>query len=303
MRSDRRQDDACMIRVTWVGLLSNLALAGVKLAVGLLAGSLALVADGFHSLSDMVGDFAVLFGIHFASKEPDPKHPYGHGRIETFAAFFVATVLIIAGGGMIYQAAVRLAELQVENDRATVVAGPAVIAVALLSVAAKETLYRWTRRVAVRTHSTVLYANAWHHRTDSLSSVAVLIGAAAVYLGYPHGDPLAAMAVALMIILVAVRVVGDCFHELSERAVDRQTLEQIERVLQTDRRICQWHRLRTRSVGREVFVDLHILVDPELNIKEAHQIADTLEYNLHEQISRPVNVVVHVEPDLPELRQ
>ncbi len=303
MRSDRRQDDACMIRVTWVGLLSNLALAGVKLAVGLLAGSLALVADGFHSLSDTVSDFAVLFGIHFASKEPDPKHPYGHGRIETFAAFFVAAALIIAGGGMIYQAAVRLAELQVENDRATIVAGPAVIAVALLSVAVKELLYRWTRRVAVRTHSTVLYANAWHHRTDALSSVAVLIGAAAVYLGYPHGDPLAAMAVALMIILVAVRIVGDCVHELSERAVDRQTLEQIERVLQTDRRICQWHRLRTRSVGREVFVDLHILVDPELNIKEAHQIADTLEYNLHEQISRPVNVVVHVEPDLPELRQ
>ena len=303
MRNNQRQDNASISRVTWIGLYSNLGLAAVKLSAGVWAGSLALTADGLHSLADTVTDLAVIFGVYFGGKEPDYTHPYGHGRIETFAAVFVAIALFLAGAGMMYKAGGDIAAIHAVPEKGPTTLNAAVIAVALLSLGTKEVLYRWARRIAVTTHSTALYANAWHHRSDSLSSVAVLIGVVAVRLGYPYGDPLAALAVSLMIVMVAIRIIGDCFHELSERAVDRSTLRQIEQVLGSDGRICQWHRLRTRTVGREIFVDVHILVNPELNITEAHQIADTLENNLHHQIPRPINVVVHIEPDVPELRQ
>ena len=303
MLTNRQQNDSRIRRVTWGGLWCNLALTVGKITVGITAGSLALVADGFHSLSDIATDIAVIFGVYFGGKAPDSQHPYGHGRMETFSAAFVALTLIAVGLGMIYKAGLEIARVHLPNAEPTMMMTSTVMAIAILSVVSKELLYQWTRRVAVKTHSTALYANAWHHRSDALSSVAVLIGVAAVKLGYPHGDQLAAIAVGLMIVLVAVRIIGGCFHEFSERAVDRQTLTQIEAILQADTRIHQWHQLRTRSVGREIFIDLHILVDPTLNITYAHQIAETLETNLHEQIARPVNVIVHVEPDTPELRK
>lgn len=303
MNYDRRQDDAAIRRITWVGLWVNVGLTVIKIAIGLAGGSLALLADGFHSLSDMATDVAVIFGVHFGGKEPDRNHPYGHGRIETFSAAFVALMLAAVGIVMIYKAGRDIAQMHHPQGSACEMLSSAVLAAAILSILVKETLYQWTRRVALKTHSTALYANAWHHRSDALSSIAVLIGVIAVRMGYSYGDPLAAVAVALMIILVAGRIISDCFRELSERAVDRDTLEQIEKVIQSDDRVRQWHRLRTRSVGREIFLDLHILVDPRLNIAEAHRIADALERNLHDQIPRPVNVIVHMEPDLPELRK
>jgi cation diffusion facilitator family transporter len=303
MLKDRRQDDVRIRRVTWVGMWINFALTGAKISVGILAGSLGLVADGFHSLSDIATDIAVIFGVYFGGKAPDSQHPYGHGRMETFSAAFVALALLSVGAGMIYKAGLDISKSHLSGETPAVTMSAAVMGIALLSVLSKELLYQWTRRVAVKTHSTALYANAWHHRSDAFSSVAVLVGAIAMRMGYPHGDQLAAIAVGLMIMLVAVQIISGCFHEFAERAVDRKTLSQIEGVLQADARIRQWHQLRTRSAGREIFIDLHILVDPTLNITDAHQIADTLERNLHEQIARPVNVVVHVEPDTPELRK
>jgi len=131
----------------------------------------------------------------------------------------------------------------------------------------------------------------------------VLIGAVAVKFGYPHGDQLGAIAVGLMIVMVGCKIVGDCISELAEGAVDTATLQQIQTVINTHQGVRQWHQLRTRSVGREVFLDVHILVDPLLNITQAHEIAESLETELIEQLSRPVNVMVHVEPDIPELRR
>jgi cation diffusion facilitator family transporter len=178
-----------------------------------------------------------------------------------------------------------------------------VIWIALLSVVSKEALYQWTRIVAVRVNSSAVYANAWHHRSDALSSVAVIVGAVAVKFGYPHGDQLGAIVVGIMIILVGIKVIEGCFREFSERAVDAKTVEQIRKIIESEKRIRSWHKLRTRSVGREIFLDLHILVDPQLNITAAHEIAECLETTLHEQMPQPVNVMVHIEPDLPEMRK
>ena len=283
--------------VTNLAIAGNIILFAVKVGVGLFAGSMALVYDGIHSLSDMVTDIAVLVGTYFGSKQPDESHPYGHGRIETFAAGFIGIVLAGIGAVMIYRAAVAIAAGKYRS------LGFIVLFVALISIIVKELLYIITRRVAVKTHSSALYANAGHHRSDALSSVAVLIGFISLKFGFDYGDQIAAVAVGLMIILVAVRVIGGCLHELTESAVDEGTIEHIKSIINSNSSIRQWHRLRSRTVGREVFLDLHILVDPDLNIAGAHEIAESLEEALHEQISRPVNITVHIEPDVPALRK
>ena len=284
-------------KVTYVGMAVNVGLAMIKIVFGLGVGSIALLADGFHSFSDLATDVAVLVGVYFGSKEPDHEHPYGHGRIETFSAAFVAMVLMLVGCWMIYEASMEVARTDASQAVSTTF-GVVVIVVSLISVIAKEWVYRWTRNIAVKTHSAALYANAWHHRSDALSSVAVLIGAIAMIFGFLHGDQIAAVAVGLMIVMVGVKVVNGCLNELTERSVDQKTVEQIERIIESEKRILGWHKLRTRSLGREIFVDLHILVDPELNVTASHEIADALEQSLHAQIIQPVNVMVHVEPKM-----
>ncbi len=283
--------------VTNLGIAGNFVLSVLKVGVGLLAGSMALVADGIHSISDMTTDIAVLLGIYFGSKQPDDQHPYGHGRIETFAAGFIGAVLIVVGAAMIYRAAVDVAAGKYATP------GFVVLFVALISVVVKEFLYRITKQIAIKSHSSALYANAWHHRSDALSSIAVVAGFVSLKFGFKYGDQMAAAAVGLMIILVAVRIISDCLHELTESAVDSDTIEHIKNIINADSSIRQWHKLRTRTVGREVFLDLHILVDPDLSVADAHQIAENLENALDEQITRPVNITVHIEPDIPALRK
>jgi len=283
--------------VTHLAIVTNVALFVVKVLVGYVSGSMALIADGIHSISDMTTDVAVLLGHHFGSKEPDQSHPYGHGRIETFSAAFIALFLFFVGAGMIYYAAVDITKGNVSQS------GTVVLIVAGAAVAVKELLFRLTRKTAVMTHSPALYANAWHQRSDALSSVAVMVGFISLKLGFAYGDQIAAVAVGLMIIMVGVGVVGDCLRELTEGAVDETTIEHVKRIINADSQIRQWHRLRTRTVGREVFLDLHILVDPTLDIAAAHEISESLEAALNEQISRPVHITVHIEPDIPTLRK
>jgi len=299
MEKLRKQEDAeNRIRsITNIGIGTNIALSALKLIVGILGHSMALVADGIHSISDMATDLTVLVGLHFGSKKADLKHPYGHGRIETFSSVVIAVVLIVVGLVMVYKAGTYITQSHLSKP------GAAILFVAIISIVVKELLYRATKNIAVATHSSALYANAWHHRSDALSSVAVVIGLISLMLGFKYGDDIAAIAVGLMIALVGVRVLLDCLNELTEGAVDQATIDHIKHIVNSNGQVRHWHELRTRTVGREVFLDLHILVDPDLNVSAAHEIAESLENALHEQIMRPVNIVVHVEPDIPALRR
>jgi cation diffusion facilitator family transporter len=283
-------------KVTNLGLAINVLLSVSKVVVGWVANSTALIADGVHSISDMATDVAVLVGVKLGAKEPDVEHPYGHGRMETFAAAVVALALILVGLGLVYQAGYSMVDHK--KSAPSII----VLVVAFISVVSKEWLYQITRKVAKETHSSAAYANAWHHRSDALSSVAVLLGVGSMYFGFIYGDEFATVAVGIMIALVGFSVLADSINEFSERAADKVTQEQITSILKAVPGIRDWHKLRTRIAGREVFLDLHILVDPQLNITEAHEIADRLEMSLHEQIDRPVNITVHIEPDTPELR-
>ena len=298
MKADKLEITGRKIKsVTYTGMALNLALSVVKVAVGLFAGSLALVADGLHSLSDLATDIAVLLGVLLGSKQPDRGHPYGHGRAETFASLFIALILIVVGGTMIYYATIAIAKDKVTTPNF------AVLAVGMASIVTKEWLYRITQKIAIKSHSPSLYANAWHHRSDALSSVAVVIGFISLEFGFGHGDQVAAITVGLLILWVGVTIIGNSFRELAEGSVDNETIDQIERIINDNSDIRHWHKLRARTVGREVFLDLHILVDPELNVPAAHEISENLEKTLDEQIIRPINITVHIEPDIPELRK
>ena len=283
--------------VTYLGMAVNIALSVVKIIIGTSVSSLAMLADGVHSFSDLATDAIVLAGSRLGAKEPDQGHPYGHGRIETFAAILVALILMAVGGAMVYKATMAIAQDESTSPHWAILVG------ALLSIVAKEWLYRVTKRAATRAHSAAVYANAWHHRSDAFSSVAVLIGFVGLLVGFGHGDQVAAVAVGLMVIFVAVRISGDSLMELTERAVDPETVNLIKKVISANKSIRDWHRLRTRTVGREVFLDVHILVDPTLNVAAAHEISEGLERTLDREISRPVNITVHIEPDLPSLRR
>jgi len=284
-------------RITNVGIVLNILLSVFKVAVGILGNSIALVADGIHSLSDMATDIIVLIGVYFGSRKADLSHPYGHGKIETFSAIVIALILVFVGLGMIYKASVNIMTFEFIRPSACV------LIVAVVSVVSKEWLYRATQKIAVTTHSPALYANAWHHRSDALSSIAVVAGFILMMVGFKYGDRIAAMVVGYMIVRVGGQMIFRGFQELMECTVDEETVELIKNIINSDSSVRDWHKLRTRMVGREVFLDLHILVAPELSIAEAHEISENLESTLEEQIKRPVNITVHIEPDMPGLRK
>jgi cation diffusion facilitator family transporter len=285
------------IRVTLFGIVINVTLSFIKLIGGVFSGSVALVADGIHSASDIATDLAVLGGIRLSSKPADPSHPYGHGRYETLAGGLVAGALILVGFYIAWEAGYALYAQQ------EVYPGLVVVLVATVSVLAKEWIYRRTIRVARRLRSPALHANAWHHRSDALSSVAVLIGGLGGLLGWGHADQVAGIVVGLMVVVAGGRTVRDILHELVEGSLSRVELKMIQAAIERVSAVRSWHALRTRSVGREPFVDLHVLVDPTLSLLQGHHISMQVEEAVKSACARPVNVMVHVEPDTPELSE
>ncbi|MGA2171960.1 MAG: cation diffusion facilitator family transporter [Sedimentisphaerales bacterium] len=284
--------------VTYLSIFVNvLILIPVKFTVGFLTGSLSLVADGIHSVSDMITDFIVLFGLYFGSKEPDHNHNYGHGKLETLAAAAISFFLLAVGLAMIHYAAHDIIKGTVKHP------SNVVLAAAVLSIAIKEGVYRVTRAAAIKYHCPAALANAWHDRADAFSSLAVVLGVIGLKLGFDHGDQIAAIAVGVMITLVSIKIIGDCVAEFTEQAVDEATIEEIRGLIEAEDQIHSWHHLRTRAIGREIFLDLHIVVAPNLDVATAHSISQRLETSLRNRLTRPVNIVIQVEPDIPQLRK
>lgn len=283
------------IGVTLLGTAINVGLVAIKVVVGLFTGSIALIADGIHSGSDIATDLAVIGGIRLAARPADTNHPYGHGRYETFAGGGVAAALIAVGLFIAWSAGSEL--------YAHVISLPGVwvLIVALVSIVSKEWIYRRTLRVARRLNSAALQANAWHHRSDAFSSVAVLLGGIGGLLGWGHADQVAGIAVGAMVIAAGARTVRGVLHELLEGSLSSSEIEAIQLAVEMVDGVRSFHKLRARSVGRETFVDLHVLVDPHLSLLAAHNISMKVEDAVRLAYSRPVNVTVHVEPDTPEL--
>ncbi len=287
-----------MIRVTLWGMVVNIFLVILKMAVGLVVNSAALIADAVHSISDLSTDLAVILGIRTSSRPADEGHAYGHGKFETFATTFIGMVLVVVGLYLAGEAGLSLYRQEESFP------GYAVIVVAIISIIIKEAIYQVTQRIAHRVKSSSLHANAWHHRSDALSSVAVLAGGIAGLAGWGYADTLAAIVVGVMIALVGLNTLWKVFVELSEGSVSTKERESIISAIQNVPGVRSWHRLRTRLVGRQAFMDVHVQVDANLSVAEGHRICSNVECAIADSMDRPINIVVHCEPDIdPEKKR
>ena len=284
-------------RVTVQGLILNIGLVILKLGAGLTSHSGAIIADAFHSLSDFSTDVALLWGMRAASRPADDDHQYGHGKIETMLCAGMGILLFAVAGAIFFEGAVKV----VHVIRGVVITRPGWFAflVALISVVTKEWMYRKTISVGRETGHQVLIANAWEHRSDALSSVGVMLGIfGAIVLGerWHVLDPVAAMVVSIFIARTAFLIVGQSFKELMDGALDAQQEQEILGLVHSINGASQAHKLRTRRVGQSVAIELHIRVRPDLNIKEAHDIATEVEDILKGRFGHGTFVSVHVEP-------
>ncbi len=277
--------------MTWVGLLVNLALGGLKIGVGYAAGSRALLADGVHSFSDLLTDLLVLLGLKVGRSPSDPSHPYGHGRFESLGALAVGAILTVVAGGILLDA------LDSALSGQTKVPGTGALLVAFLSLVAKESLYQWTARAARDLKSELLLANAWHHRSDALSSLAVLAGLAGAQAGAPILDPVAAGIVAFMVAHAAWRILRPALGKLTDEALPPEEIQGLLEEAGKVEGVRNVHDLRARWMGGLLLVDLHILVDPRLTVSEGHRVGEAVRQALAEKVPHLAEAIVHVEPE------
>ena len=279
-------------RVTWIGLFVNIGLSVLKFVVGWLGHSQAVIADAFHSLSDLITDLAILFGLRFWSAPPDDNHPYGHQRIETIVTTIIGLLLLAAGIGIGYNATTTVRDVHVQAPGHIAMIG------ALLSLVFKEVLYRWTVGVGRRIRSSAVIANAWHHRSDALSSIPALIavGVAVLYPKLAFIDHIGALVVSLFIIKAAWGIVFPALSDLTDRAASDKDCEQIRTIALEIEGVQSVHSLRSRRAGSGLYMDLHVLVDGLMTVKRGHDISERVKQAIIHNRPDVVDVVVHLEP-------
>lgn len=280
-------------RVTWLGIAVNLALSALKLLAGVLGRSQALVADAMHSLSDLVTDVIVLVGLRLGRRSPDDGHNFGHGRMETMATFLVGITLVAAA---LWIGLSAVLAIQAGTTRHPGWLAPLAAAISIL---AKEIIYQYTVRVGRSIDSSLLLANAWHHRSDALSSVAALLGAGAAVI-YPQWsilDAIAALVVSLLIIKVGLEVIIGALRELSDAAPPNHEREHIQQCALGVEGVLGVHDLRVRSVGGLYQAELHVVVAGDISVREGHRIAKEVEACLTRDIKGMNRLIVHVDPE------
>ena len=281
---------AAASRSTWVSVAVILLLTALQIVVGVLANSQGLIADGIHSLSDLVADFVVLFAGHHSRKDADDDHPYGHPRFETAASLVLGLLLLAVGVGMLWSA---FRKLQAPETIATV--HSVALWVAAGALIAKETLFRYMLAVAKRVKSSMLVANAWHARSDAASSLVVGVGIVGNLAGYPMLDPIAALVVGLMVTRMGWGFAWDALHDLMDRAVDEQEVQAIRRTLLETPGVANVHDVRTRKMGDMIVVDAHIEVDAAITVEAGHDIAVVARQRVLQR-HRVLNLMTHVDP-------
>ena len=288
------------VGVTSLGIIVNIALGVVKIGVGVATASQALLADGLHSVSDLVTDAAVLVGLQVSGKPPDSNHHFGHRRVTTIVTMFVGAALLVTAGWIIYRAIASHAEIHSTDGM-----GLAFL-VALVSVAPKEYLFRITVSVGRRTGDSSVLANAWHHRTDAFTSVAAAVGLGGIVLGGPRFaflDHLTAVVLSSFLIVTSLRFLRDSANELVDRAPMRATIESIERTISETSGVAGFHALRVRGAGGMLTLDVHVLVDPELSVVEGHDVATAVRDRILGCGCDVLDAIVHVEPARQEDEQ
>lgn len=278
-------------RSTWVSIVINVGLTIVQLVGGFLAHSQALMADGLHSLSDLLSDVLVLYANRRGNMHADANHPYGHARVETAATLILGTFLAVIGAILLVAAATRL-----QQPELMLAVNPWALAIAAIALIAKEGMFRYMLAVAKRVRSQMLVANAWHARSDAASSLVVIVGVAGNLMGYTFFDLLAAAVVGVMIAHMGGKLALEAMAELIDTGLDPKEVEAIRQTLLKTHGVRGLHELRTRKMADNALVDAHILVDPKISVSEGHYIAESARYavlNNH----HVMDVMVHIDPE------
>jgi len=281
-----------VIKVTLIGSVIDLLLGVAKLIVGYTAHSQALIADGIHSLSDLGTDAIVLYAAKHSHQEADEEHPYGHGRIETVATVLLGAALIAVSVGVCYDAIDRLF-----HPEALWIPGVWALVVAAISIVSKEAIYHYTMHVAKKHRSNMLKANAWHSRSDAISSVIVVVGVAGSMAGLNYLDAVAAVGVAFMIAKIGWDLAWHSLRELIDTGLEPERVHEIRQSILDIDGVKTLHILRTRLMGGDALVDVHIQVNPQVSVSEGHQISESVRQTLIRQYDEVSDVMVHIDPE------
>ena len=281
---------AAATRSTWVSVGVNLVLTLLQILAGIFSKSQGLIADGIHSLSDLVADFVVLLASHHSRKDADEDHPYGHQRFENAASLVLGALLLAVGLGMVWSAILKL-----ENPDEIAPVAPLALWVAGLALLAKEGLFRYMLKVAKRVKSSMLVANAWHARSDAASSLVVGLGIVGNLAGYPLLDPIAALIVGFLVARMGWEFGWDALHDLMDRAVDDSEVEAIRETLAGTPGVSGVHDIRTRKMGDMIVVDAHLEVEATLSVEAGHDIAVEARRRVMQR-HRVLNLMTHVDP-------
>jgi cation diffusion facilitator family transporter len=279
-------------KASYVGAAVNVLQATIKISFGILGQSAALIADGIHSLSDLLSDLLVIIAVRLGSREADHEHPYGHRRFETIATVLLGVSLIAIGGGISWSVIDRMT-----HSTSLPTPNPLGLAIAAVSIIINEWLYHYTKAIAKKTRSKLLMANAWHQRSDAISSVVVLFGIGAVMLGYPLADAIAAIIVALMVVKIGLNLVINSIKELVDTSLPLKLLNEIRNTIMSIDGVEGIHLLRSRQMGEDALIDAHIIVDPRITVSEGHTISDIVRDELISCFDDVIDVLVHVDPE------
>jgi cation diffusion facilitator family transporter len=284
-------------KVTLIGSVVNLLLTSGKIIAGIVGTSSAMVADGFHSLSDLVTDIIVLVFIRISGKERDKNHRYGHGKYETFGTMLISFALMFVGVGILWTGTKKI----IYSINGIAIEQPGYIALyaALISIITKEGLYWYTKIIGVKVKSQAMVANAWHHRSDAFSSIGTTLGiSGAIFLGEKWRvlDPIAGIIVSFFILKVAWDIANPSIKELLESSLPEKTENEIIEIINNTSGVKGFHHLRTRKIGDIVAIDVHIKVNKDLTVESSHQIASEIEKSMRDKFGIQSHVGVHIEP-------
>ena len=291
---DTKPDEAAVIRkLSLVGIIGNVFLSAFKFIAGIMGNSSAMVSDAVHSLSDVFATFIAFLGVRFGRREADASHPYGHERIESLAAIVLGLILLVTGVGIGW---VGLEKILAGNYESLPIPGMIALVAAIVSIAVKEGMFWYTRHWARVIRSSAFEADAWHHRSDAMSSIGALVGVGGSMLGYPVLDPIASVVICLFILKQGISIIYDALKKMLDTSCGEQFEKEVRQLVDAENQVERIDMLRTRMFGDKVYIDMEIAIDGSMQLTDAHAIAERVHDDIEHAFPEVKHVMIHVNP-------
>ena len=291
---DTKPDETAVIRkLSLVGIIGNVFLSAFKFVAGIMGNSSAMVSDAVHSLSDVFATFIAFLGVRFGRREADASHPYGHERIESLAAVVLGLILLVTGVGIGW---VGLEKILAGNYESLPIPGMIALIAAIVSIAVKEGMFWYTRHWARVIRSSAFEADAWHHRSDAMSSIGALVGVGGSMLGYPVLDPIASVVICLFILKQGISIIYDALKKMLDTSCGEQFEKEVRQLVDAEDQVERINMLRTRMFGDKVYIDMEIAIDGSMQLTDAHAIAERVHDDIEHAFPEVKHVIIHVNP-------